>query len=76
MAYAGQALENRGRGERIVFRRTAVDTGGELLAFELFLSPNGHVPGAHVHPEQEERFEVVKGTIKFRRKLKTVVARA
>jgi quercetin dioxygenase-like cupin family protein len=76
MAYAGQVLENPVSGERIVFRRTAVDTGGELLAFELFLSPNGHVPGAHVHPEQEERFEVVKGTIKFRRGLKTVVARA
>jgi quercetin dioxygenase-like cupin family protein len=76
MAYAGQILENPVSGERIVFRKTASDTGGELLAFELFLAPNGHVPGAHVHPEQEERFEVVKGTMKFRRGLKTVIARA
>lgn len=76
MAYAGQILENRVSGERIVFRKTASDTGGELLAFELFLAPNGHVPRAHVHPEQEERFEVVKGTMKFRRGLKTVIARA
>ena len=58
MAYAGQVLKNPISGERIVFRKTAADTAGELLAFELFLSPDGHVPGAHVHLEQEERFEV------------------
>jgi mannose-6-phosphate isomerase-like protein (cupin superfamily) len=76
MAYAGQILENPVSGERIVFRETASDTGGELLAFELFLAPDGHVPGAHVHPQQEERFEVVEGTMKFRRGLETVFARA
>lgn len=76
MAYAGQILENPISGERIIFRKTSADTGGELLAFELFLAPDGHVPGAHVHPEQEERFEVVKGTMKFQKGLKTVGARA
>ena len=76
MAYAGQILENRLSGERIVFQKTAADTDGELLAFELFLDPDGHVPGAHVHPVQEERFEVVKGTMKFQKGLKTIVARA
>jgi mannose-6-phosphate isomerase-like protein (cupin superfamily) len=76
MAYAGQILENPLSGERIVFRKTAADTGGELLAFELFLAPDGHVPGAHVHPQQEERFEVVEGTMTFRRGLQTVFTRA
>jgi quercetin dioxygenase-like cupin family protein len=76
MAYAGQILENPVSGERIVFRKTAADTGGELLALELFLAPAGHVPGAHVHPQQEERFEVVEGTVRFRKGLKTVFARA
>ena len=76
MAYAGQILENLVSGERIVFRKTAADTAGELLAFELFLAPYGHVPGAHVHPQQEERFEVVEGTMKFKRGLRTVFARA
>ena len=75
MAYAGQILENPVSGERIVFHKTASDTEGQLLAFELLLTPDGHVPGAHVHPEQEERFEVVKGTMKFRRGLETVFAR-
>jgi mannose-6-phosphate isomerase-like protein (cupin superfamily) len=76
MAYAGQILENPVGGERIVFRKTASDTHGELLALELFLAPDGHVPGAHVHPQQEERFEVVEGTMMFRRGLETVYARA
>ena len=76
MAYAGQVLENPVSGERIIFRKTAADTAGELLAFELFLAPDGHVPGAHVHPQQEERFGVVKGIIRFRRGPETVIARA
>jgi len=76
MAYAGQILENPVSGERIVFRKTSADTDGELLDFELLLDPEGHVPGAHVHPEQEERFEVVMGTVKFQKGLKTIVARA
>ncbi len=75
MAYAGQVLENPISGERIVFRKTSADTGGELLAFELFLAPDGSVPGAHVHPEQEERFEVMKGAMKFQKGLKSIVAR-
>jgi quercetin dioxygenase-like cupin family protein len=76
MAYAGQILDNPVTGERIIFRETAADTGGELLAVDLILAPDGHVPGAHVHPSQEERFEVVTGTMKFRLGLKTVVAHA
>ena len=76
MAYAGQILDNPITGERIIFRKTAADTGGELLAIDLILAPDGHVPGAHVHPSQEERFEVVSGTMKFRLGRKKVVAHA
>jgi quercetin dioxygenase-like cupin family protein len=76
MAFSGQVLDNPISGERITFRRTAADTDGELLAVDLELSPDGHVPGAHVHPLQEERFEVVQGTMRFRRGLKTITAGA
>jgi hypothetical protein len=41
MAYVGQTLENRASGERITFRRTAAQTGGELVAIELELPPGG-----------------------------------
>jgi quercetin dioxygenase-like cupin family protein len=76
MAYRGQVMDNPVSGERFVFHQTTDDTGGELLAFELVLDPHGQVPGGHVHPVQEERFEVVSGTMRFRKGLKTVVATA
>ena len=74
MAYAGQTIQNPVSGERIHFLRTSADTAGELLEFELELTPDGHVPGAHVHPEQEERFHVLEGTMKFRLGMRTIVA--
>jgi len=76
MAPAGEILDNPITGERIIFRETAADTGGELLAIDLILAPDGHVPGAHVHPFQEERFEVVSGTMKFRLGRKKIIASA
>lgn len=76
MAVSGQVLDNPISGERITFRQTAADTGGELLAIDLELTADGHVPGAHVHPSQEERFEVVEGTMKFRKGLRTITANA
>jgi quercetin dioxygenase-like cupin family protein len=74
MAYAGQMVENPVTGERIVFRQTSADTNGELVAIDLALPPGGHVPGLHVHPLQEERFEVTAGKMKFRYGMKTIVA--
>jgi quercetin dioxygenase-like cupin family protein len=76
MAYAGQIIENPVSGERIEFLQTAADTNGELLELELTLAADGRVPGAHVHPEQEERFEVLEGTMKFRLGMRTIVAEA
>jgi quercetin dioxygenase-like cupin family protein len=75
MAYEGQTLENPASGERITFRRTAAQTDGELVAIELELPPGRRVPGPlHIHPEQEERFEVVDGTMRFRIGRKEVIA--
>jgi quercetin dioxygenase-like cupin family protein len=76
MARAGQIIHNPVSGERIEFLRTAADTDGELLEFELELSADGRVPGAHVHPEQEERFHVLEGKMKFRLGMRTIVAEA
>ena len=46
MAYAGQIIDNPASGERITFRKTAADTGGELLELDVALTPDGQVPGA------------------------------
>jgi quercetin dioxygenase-like cupin family protein len=74
MAYAGQTIENPVSGEKITFIQTSADTDGELLEIELELSADGAVPGAHIHPEQEERFEVIDGTMSFRMGLRKIVA--
>jgi mannose-6-phosphate isomerase-like protein (cupin superfamily) len=75
VAFARQTLENPASGERITIRRSAAETDAELLAIDLELPAGGHVPGGqHIHPKQEERFEVVEGTMRFRMGRKSVVA--
>ena len=65
-------ISNPVTGERITF----LNTTPEKLEFELELSADGRVPGAHVHPEQEERFHVLEGTMTFRLGMKKIVAEA
>ena len=76
MTQTGHRIHNPVSGERITFLRTAADTDGELLELELELAADGRVPGAHVHPAQEERFHVLEGTMKFRIGMRTIVAGA
>jgi quercetin dioxygenase-like cupin family protein len=75
MSCSGQVLDNQVTGERFVFHATSDDTAGRLLEFDLVVEPHGRVPGGHVHPGQQESFEVLEGTMKFRRGLRTVIAR-
>jgi mannose-6-phosphate isomerase-like protein (cupin superfamily) len=63
MIHAGDTIENPVTGERIVFHQTSRDTNGEAVVFETFVQPDGFVAAAHVHPNQEERFEIVSGTL-------------
>ncbi len=67
MASAGDVIENPVTGDRVIFRKTARDTNGELLQFELSMKPHGASMFEHVHLRQEERVEVVSGTVRFRR---------
>ena len=63
---AGDVVENPVTGERIFFRRTAAETGGELVDIEVTVKAGGGVAAAHVHPYQTERFEVLEGMLEFR----------
>src|SRR4051812_50152585 len=74
MAHTSMKLTNPVSGETITFVTTAAESDGELLAFDLELTPDGKVPGMHVHPEQTECFRVVEGTMKFKLGRKTIVA--
>ncbi len=66
MIRAGDSIENPVTGERLVFTRTAAETEGEYVRFECFVKPSGFVAAPHVHPFQEERFEVLDGSVSFR----------
>ena len=63
MARRGDELNDPVRGQRLVFRKTAKETAGDLLEVESFLQSGSSVPLAHFHPLQEERFEVLSGTL-------------
>ena len=62
MARAGEEIYNPVQQDRIIWRKTARDTDGELLRLDLFVSPGGGNP-LHVHPLQEEYFKAVSGTV-------------
>ena len=75
MARRLQTLVNPATGERITFHATAAETDGELVAIDLELPEGGRVPGGlHIHPHQEERFEVVSGTMRFRVRRERIIA--
>jgi quercetin dioxygenase-like cupin family protein len=76
MAHTGQIIVNPVSGERITFRKTSADTGGEYLEFDVELTPDGAVPGMHVHPNQEERFEILSGSVRFRKGVRKIDAEA
>jgi quercetin dioxygenase-like cupin family protein len=63
MVKAGDILEHPVTGERIVVLKTAQDTGGEMFQMELTLRPGGFVASEHIHPKQDERFEVISGSL-------------
>jgi len=75
-ARTSRVIDNPVSGERIVIRQSGAQTGGRVLAFDLFLPPGGHVPAGHVHPVQEERFTVVAGRMRFRLGRRTILAGA
>jgi quercetin dioxygenase-like cupin family protein len=66
MARAGTELVNPATGLRTVFRETVQTTGGELLQVD-WIGRRGWTTGSdHVHPRQEERFEVLSGRLGLR----------
>src|SRR5881227_3481547 len=74
MISAGDTIHNPITGERLVFRKTSRETGGQAVVIETYVQPNGFVAAAHVHPSQEERFEILSGEVGFRIGREKVVA--
>ncbi len=59
-------IENPATGERIRFLDEPTASGGDALRFEFWARPHIVGPAAHVHPKQEEYFEVLDGTLSAR----------
>jgi mannose-6-phosphate isomerase-like protein (cupin superfamily) len=74
MIHAGDVIENPVTGERLVFRKTSRETGGQAVVIETFVQPNGFVAAAHVHPSQDEQFEILRGSVGFKIGGKKLVA--
>lgn len=52
-------------GQHLTFLETAADTAGRWLRAEIRLEPGGFVP-RHLHLRQDERLEVLAGSVRFR----------
>ena len=66
MAREGDELVNPVTGLRTIFRKTARETSGELLQVDWIGDPGWTTGPDHVHPRQEERFEVISGELGLR----------
>lgn len=66
MVHPGQVMENPVTGEdRIVFTRTARQTGGELFELEVFVRAGAPGTPGMVHPLQDENFRILSGSLDF-----------
>jgi quercetin dioxygenase-like cupin family protein len=66
MANAGDTIEHPVTGERFKFLKTAEDTNGKLLRMEVLVEPRGFAAAEHIHPKQNERFEILSGKLRLR----------
>jgi quercetin dioxygenase-like cupin family protein len=65
MTSPNHVIENPLSGELITILERPRITG-DALVWDLVLAPGGRVPNSHRHPEQEERFAVFDGTMRFK----------
>ena len=65
MARNGDEVVNPATGERVVFLRTAAETGGELLEMENVWTRADHATAPHIHPGMSETWEVMSGRARF-----------
>ena len=65
MANAADVIENPVTGQRLVFLVTSAESDGKLFAAEGIFPPGGFAGVAHIHPHQDEHFQVLAGHAAF-----------
>ncbi len=63
MIKTGSTLINRITGERLTWINTAADTGGASTTLNVVVKPGGLLAVRHLHPRQDETFEVKRGAL-------------
>jgi quercetin dioxygenase-like cupin family protein len=63
MVKSGDEITNPRTGQRMRFLKTSADTNGELLQIDCFNPPSGVKEPEHIHPYQENRFDVRSGML-------------
>jgi hypothetical protein len=58
-----ETIEAPTMGQRVTCLSNTMSTGGELLRFDFWMRGGASAPPLHVHPRQEERIEVVNGSV-------------
>jgi mannose-6-phosphate isomerase-like protein (cupin superfamily) len=65
MADPGDVIINPVTGQRLTFLATAHETGGQLFRAEGVFPAGGFAGVEHIHPQQDEHFDVVAGRAGF-----------
>ena len=65
MVKPGDVLEAAPLGVRLEIRRTAAETDGELVEFDVVGRPRGFITQPHKHAKQAERHEVIEGAMRL-----------
>lgn len=59
-----EPIEAPTMGQRVTWLSDAVSMDGELLRFRFWMRGGASSPPLHIHPRQEERIEVVSGSVR------------
>src|SRR5262245_26918454 len=66
MAQKGQSITNRVTGETITWLATSKDTEGKYLELALQVQAGRGAAANHIHPTQDEYFDIRRGSISIR----------
>jgi mannose-6-phosphate isomerase-like protein (cupin superfamily) len=58
-----ETIEAPSMGQTVTWLSDSVSTGGELLRFNFWMQGDASPPPLHVHPRQEERIQVLSGSV-------------
>jgi quercetin dioxygenase-like cupin family protein len=65
MIRQGDKITNARTGQIMVFLKTGTETNGQLLQIDCVSPPSTAKEPQHIHPSQENKFEIISGTCTF-----------